>query len=84
MLHSNLVKLEWTCSSRSWKLHLTHVLTKFRSLPPLIIALIPGQQRSLNKAKEMRVQLANEVAAVINEFGPKLYEDFNQVSFDAR
>jgi glycerol-3-phosphate O-acyltransferase/dihydroxyacetone phosphate acyltransferase len=27
----------------------------------------------------MRVQLANEVAAVINEFGPKLYEDFNQV-----
>ncbi len=50
-----------------------------RSLPPLIIALIPGQQRSLNKAKAMRLQLANEVAAVINEFGPKLYEDFDQV-----
>ncbi|KAF9451058.1 glycerol-3-phosphate O-acyltransferase [Macrolepiota fuliginosa MF-IS2] len=49
-----------------------------KSLPPLIIALIPGQQRSLNRAKQNRVQLTNEVAAVINEFGPKLYEDFNQ------
>ncbi|EKM82709.1 hypothetical protein AGABI1DRAFT_34488 [Agaricus bisporus var. burnettii JB137-S8] len=49
-----------------------------KSLPPLIIALIPGQQRSLNRAKRMRVQLANEVAALINEFGPKLYDDFNQ------
>ncbi|KAF5358270.1 hypothetical protein D9756_001598 [Leucocoprinus leucothites] len=49
-----------------------------KSLPPLIIALIPGQQRSLNKAKQQRVQLANEVAALINEFGPKLYDDFNQ------
>lgn len=50
-----------------------------RSLPPLIITLIPGQQRSLNKAKQQRIQLANELAAVINEFAPKLYEDFDQV-----
>lgn len=27
----------------------------------------------------MRVQLSNEVADVINDFGPKLYEDFSEV-----
>jgi hypothetical protein len=52
-----------------------------RSLRPLIIALIPGQQRSLDKLKTMRLRLANEVAAVINEFGPKLYDDFDEVRF---
>lgn len=50
-----------------------------RSLPPLIVALVPGQQRSLDKLKTMRVQLSNEVAALINNFGPQLYEDFNEV-----
>ncbi|KIK08660.1 hypothetical protein K443DRAFT_84557 [Laccaria amethystina LaAM-08-1] len=49
-----------------------------KSLPPLIVALIPGQQRSLNKIKTMRVQLSNEVASLINDFGPRLYEDFNE------
>ena len=28
----------------------------------------------------MRVQLANEVASLINDFGPQLYDDFDQVS----
>jgi hypothetical protein len=27
----------------------------------------------------MRVQLSNEVADLINDFGPALYEDFNEV-----
>ncbi|TFK42612.1 glycerol-3-phosphate O-acyltransferase [Crucibulum laeve] len=48
-----------------------------KSLPPLIVALIPGQQRSLDKLKAMRVHLSNEVASLINDFGPRLYEDFN-------
>lgn len=43
------------------------------------MALIPGQQRSLDKLKAMRLQLSNEVADLINDFGPKLYEDFNEV-----
>jgi len=50
----------------------------------LIIALIPGQQRSLDKLKTTRLRLANEVAAVINEFGPKLYDDFDEVFFSHR
>jgi len=50
-----------------------------RSLRPLIVALVPGQKRSLDKLKAMRVQLSNEVAGLINDFGPTLYEDFNEV-----
>lgn len=49
-----------------------------KSLRPLIVALVPGQQRSLDKLKTMRTQLSNEVVDVINDFGPKLYEDFNE------
>jgi hypothetical protein len=52
-----------------------------RSLRPLIVALIPGQQRDLDKLKTMRVQLSNEVADLINDFGPTLYDDFNEVRF---
>ncbi|KAL0946932.1 hypothetical protein HGRIS_013092 [Hohenbuehelia grisea] len=50
-----------------------------KSLRPLIITLVPGQQRELNKLKAMRLQLSNELADLINEFGPKLYNDFDQV-----
>ena len=45
------------------------------------MALIPGQQRSLEKVKAMRIDLANQVASLINELGPKLYEDFNEVGY---
>ncbi|KAJ7046750.1 glycerol-3-phosphate O-acyltransferase, partial [Mycena alexandri] len=48
------------------------------SIRPLLVALFPGQQRSLDRLKVMREQLANEVVEIINTFGPKLYEDFDQ------
>jgi len=48
------------------------------SIRPLILALFPGQQQSLDRLKVMREQLANEVAEIINTFGPRLYDDFNQ------
>ena len=50
-----------------------------RSLPPLIVALLPGQQRYLEKVKTLRENLANEVASLINDFGPKIYDDFDGV-----
>ncbi|KAI0361999.1 glycerol-3-phosphate O-acyltransferase [Trametes cingulata] len=50
-----------------------------KSLRPLVVALIPGQQRSLDKLKRMREDVANELAEVINEYGPKLFEDFDQM-----
>jgi glycerol-3-phosphate O-acyltransferase/dihydroxyacetone phosphate acyltransferase len=49
-----------------------------KSLPPLVVALIPGQQRSLNKLKAMREHLANEVVQLINDFGPRIYADFDE------
>ncbi|KAJ7097527.1 hypothetical protein C8R44DRAFT_811549 [Mycena epipterygia] len=49
-----------------------------KSLPPLIAAIIPGHQRSLDKLKAMRIQLSNEVSDLINDLGPNLYEDFNE------
>ncbi|KAJ6596859.1 glycerol-3-phosphate O-acyltransferase [Mycena vulgaris] len=48
------------------------------STRPLIVALFPGQQRSLGRLKTMREQLSNEVVEVINTFGPRMYDDFNQ------
>jgi hypothetical protein len=66
----------FTLPVKSSETHQSH-----RSLRPLIVALIPGQQRSLDKLKTTRLRLANEVAAVINEFGPKLYDDFDEVFF---
>lgn len=50
-----------------------------RSLRPLVVALFPGQSRSLDKVRAMRVRLSNELAETINEFGPKVFEDFNEV-----
>lgn len=49
------------------------------SIRPLLVALFPGQQRSLDRLKSMREKLSNEVVEIINTFGPKLYDDFNQV-----
>lgn len=51
-----------------------------RSLRPLVIALIPGQQRTLDKVKDVREKLTNELTDVINEYGPEVFEDFNEVS----
>ncbi|EJT96657.1 glycerol-3-phosphate O-acyltransferase [Dacryopinax primogenitus] len=48
-----------------------------KSLPPLILSFLPGQQKRLNRLKAMRADLSNEVSDAINEFGPQLYEDFD-------
>ena len=60
---------------------LTHLS---RSLRPLIVSLAPGQARTLSRLKVMREELAGELATSINEFGPKMYEDFDQVSISGR
>ncbi|KAL1692296.1 hypothetical protein GGG16DRAFT_90169 [Schizophyllum commune] len=49
-----------------------------KSLPPLVVSLMPGQQRALVKLKNMREELSNEVTDIINDFGPKLYSDFDK------
>lgn len=51
----------------------------FRSLRPLVISLIPGQEKQLEKLKAMRVELQKEVRDTIDEFGPKLFDDYDDV-----
>jgi len=48
-----------------------------KSLRPLIIALVPGQQKLVNKLKKMRASLASELNEIINELGPQLWDDFD-------
>jgi glycerol-3-phosphate O-acyltransferase/dihydroxyacetone phosphate acyltransferase len=52
---------------------------RFRSLRPLIVSLLPGQQKHLDRLKRMRNEISNELSDVVNEFGPKLYDDFDKV-----
>lgn len=52
-----------------------------RSLRPLFLSILPGNQREVNKLRDMREKLANDISECIDEFGPKLYENFNQVSY---
>jgi hypothetical protein len=39
---------------------------------------MPGQQQYLERLKVMRRTLSNELMDVINEYGPKLYDDFDK------
>ena len=50
-----------------------------RSLRPLVVALLPGQQRSLDRLKKMRTELSNQLMELINELGPQLWDDFDHV-----
>jgi len=50
-----------------------------KSLRPLFLSLWPGNQREVNRLREMREGISNELGEVIDEFGPQLYENFNQV-----
>jgi len=49
-----------------------------KSLRPLIVSLMPGQQQHLEQLKVMRRTLSHELMEMINEFGPKLYDDFDK------
>lgn len=50
-----------------------------RSLRPLVVSLFPGQQKLLDQLKAKRIAISNELTDIVNEFGPKLYEDFDEV-----
>ncbi|KIP09126.1 hypothetical protein PHLGIDRAFT_116689 [Phlebiopsis gigantea 11061_1 CR5-6] len=49
-----------------------------KSLRPLVIALVPRQQQYLDQIKDMRIRLANELGEIISQYGPKLYDDFDE------
>jgi len=51
----------------------------FKSLRPLFLSLWPGNQREVDKLREMREGISNDLSDIIDEFGPQLYENFEQV-----
>ncbi|KAG9125681.1 hypothetical protein FRC07_006651 [Ceratobasidium sp. 392] len=42
------------------------------------VQLIPGQTKQLERLKRQRAAIANELAECINEFGPQLWDDFDE------
>lgn len=54
-----------------------------RSLRPLVVALASGQQRYLDRVRDMRVKLSNELSEVIDEYAPKIYADYDKVSTES-
>jgi len=49
-----------------------------KSLRPLIMSLMPGQQQYLERLKVTRQTLSKELMDIIDEFGPKLFDDFDK------
>ncbi|ORX35994.1 putative glycerol-3-phosphate O-acyltransferase [Kockovaella imperatae] len=49
-----------------------------KSLRPLFLSLWPWNQREVDRLRMMREGLANDISDIIDEFGPKLYENFEQ------
>jgi glycerol-3-phosphate O-acyltransferase/dihydroxyacetone phosphate acyltransferase len=49
-----------------------------KSLRPLVLCLSPTSSYNIQRLRERRVGLANEVVQVINEMGPDMYDDFER------
>ncbi|KAL1735328.1 hypothetical protein EV714DRAFT_200852 [Schizophyllum commune] len=49
-----------------------------KSLPPLIVALVPGQQKALLKLKRTREELSKRLTDVVDELGPQIYDNFKK------
>ncbi|KAH8201427.1 hypothetical protein TruAng_004427 [Truncatella angustata] len=49
-----------------------------KSLRPLFLALSPTSGYSIQRLRQRRVELAEEVTTVINDLGPDMYDDFER------
>ncbi|CAG8502417.1 6821_t:CDS:2 [Paraglomus brasilianum] len=49
----------------------------YRSLRPLFLSLLPGNQPSIQNLRHEREKLSQDLTALINEYGPKIYDDFD-------
>ncbi|KDN45743.1 hypothetical protein K437DRAFT_224087 [Tilletiaria anomala UBC 951] len=48
----------------------------YKSLPPLFISLLPGNHKVIMELQQMRAHLSTEIHALIEEFAPQVWEDF--------
>ncbi|KAI0133609.1 hypothetical protein BJ170DRAFT_169256 [Xylariales sp. AK1849] len=49
-----------------------------KSLRPLVLCLSPTSNYNIQRLRERRAHLANEVVQVINDLGPDMYDDFER------
>lgn len=50
----------------------------YKSLPPLFLTLLPGNENELERLKSKRIALSNELTDIIEEYGPKQIEHFEK------
>ncbi|KAK4703873.1 hypothetical protein P7C70_g2342, partial [Phenoliferia sp. Uapishka_3] len=48
----------------------------YKSLRPLFLSLLPNDSKQLEDLRRMRINLRHEISDVVDEFGPKLFDDF--------
>ncbi|KAM0748028.1 hypothetical protein T439DRAFT_328681 [Meredithblackwellia eburnea MCA 4105] len=48
----------------------------YKSLRPLLLSVLPGNVKQLDKLRTMRTSLQHDISLIVNEFGPQLFEDF--------
>lgn len=75
MRRSSSVRRAWTSSS---ELACQDYKLTNRSLRPLFLSLWPGNQHEVKKLRKMREDLANEISELVDEFGPKMFENFDK------
>ncbi|KAK4704293.1 hypothetical protein P7C70_g1916, partial [Phenoliferia sp. Uapishka_3] len=51
----------------------------YKSLRPLFLSIVPGNEKQLDKLRTMRAALRRDISSVVNEFGPQLFEDFQAI-----
>lgn len=49
-----------------------------KSLRPLLLCISPSSKYSIQRLRERRGELVNQVVSVINELGPDMYDDFER------
>ncbi|CAG8482124.1 10324_t:CDS:2 [Paraglomus occultum] len=49
----------------------------YRSLRPLFLSLLPGARPAIQNLRHEREKLSQDLTALINEYGPKIYDDFD-------
>ncbi|KAK4053779.1 Glycerol-3-phosphate/dihydroxyacetone phosphate acyltransferase [Microbotryomycetes sp. JL201] len=49
----------------------------YKSLRPLLLSVVPGHEKQLDKLRTMRMALSQEINELVEELAPKIFEDFH-------
>lgn len=50
----------------------------YKSLPPLFVSLMPGNYKVIQELQETRAKIASDIHSVIDDLGPKVFENFEE------